>query len=312
MGRSRFDDHEIVKCAILYSKGEMRTAIGERLGIRTAKVSKNIEEAMKRGIIRIEVNQPREIEVAERVRDVYKLKDVYAFSTIIAEQSTTMLARLLAAYLERSFESKARGEVTRIAIGPGRAPLALVNALSDETRPNLRACSTASPELRETYMASNTLIGIMAGKWKSGMYRFDPQMSPEEQRKHGDIFIFGIERVPDMKGVTALFLQFLTEAYMSNVEKELMRLAADRGVGIINYQPIDEYGVPLDWNMEGYNEVIKPKLLTLEMIREIAAGGKKEVICIASGIDNAKAIKAALRGGYFNVLITDYDTATLL
>lgn len=312
MGKSRFDDHEIVKCAILYSKGETRKATGERLGIRAAKVSENIEEAIKRGIIRIEVNQPREIEVAERVRNVYKLKDVYVFSMIIAEQSTTMLARLLAAYLERFFESKAQEEVTRIVIGPGRIPLALVNASSDETRPDLRACSTTSPELRETYMASNTLIGIMAGKWKSGLYRFDPQMSAEEQRNYGDILIFEIERVPDMKGVTALFLQFLTGAYMSNVEKELMKLAADGGVGIINYQPIDEDGVPLCWNMEGYNKAVKPKLLTLEMIREIAASGNKKVICIASGIDNAKAIKAALRGGYFNVLITDYDTAALL
>ena len=311
MGRSRFDDHEVVKCAILYSKGETRTAIGERLGIRAAKVSENVEEAIKRGIIRIEVNQPREIEVAEKVQSVYKLRDVYVFSTGISEQSITMLARLSAAYLEGALDNPEE-EITRIVVGSGRSPLALVEAMSNERRPEVRACSTTSPVLRETYMSSNTLVGTLAGKWESGLYRFDPQMSSEEQRNYGDIFVFGIERVPDMKGVTALILQFLTDAYMSSVEKELMKLAADGGVGIINYQPIDKDGVPLCWNMEGYNEVIKPKLLTLEMIREIAASGNKKVICIASGIDNAKAIKAALRGGYFNVLITDYDTATLL
>ena len=113
----------------------------------------------------------------------------------------------------------------------------------------------------------------------------------------------------DMSGVTALALFSETDIHKTLLDIELAKLRTHGGTAIINYQPIDEDGNSLDWELEGYKEVLEPTLLKLDVIKKIAADEKKRVICIAGGEDKVDAIRVGLRGGYFNVLITDYDTA---
>jgi DNA-binding transcriptional regulator LsrR (DeoR family) len=307
---------EIVKCAILHSEGLAHKQIADRLGISPPTVTRYIKKARERGIIRVEVHPPPEVGAAEKIEEVYGLREAHVFPIGIAEGITDMLGGLSAAYLDRCLDDGSE-EVSRIAIGPGRTILAFVSALSDRERPEMMVGSTTSATDIETYIASNILIGIPAGKWKCGLRRFDPKMSLEEQRDYADVFVFGIGKVPDMKGVTVLALLSQRHQYDIDeleLEREFLNLAIRGGAGIINYQPIDEEGDPLDWDIEIYNKVFGPTVLKLDVIKEVARDEEKKVICIAGGgdKDKVKAVRAGLRGGYFNVLMTDYETAAAL
>lgn len=204
-----------------------------------------------------------------------------------------------------------------VAIGPGRTTLEFIKALSDEKRPEMVVGSTTSATKIETFMASDVIIGIAAGKWECQFGRFElynEKASDEERmkyaREYADIFIFGIDDVLDINGVTALAL--ISESINldeATLETELARLRGEGVVGFINYQPICEDGSSFQWDMENYKKIMYPTVLRLNTIKEIAKDNDKNVICIAGGKSKVNAIRAALTGGYFNTLITDYDTA---
>lgn len=311
--KAMLDDYErlqeIVKCAILHSKGIRHKDIAKALDISPSRVAKNTGIAVEKGLIKVKVYPPPELKVAENIQKTYKLREALVFPIGIAEEITNMLAEIAAVYLEKSLDDT-RGNIKRIAIGPGRTTLTLVRALSDKRRPEVKVGSTTYPTPKETFLASNILIGIPAWKWECELYRFDHNMPSEKQKDYADIIILGIEAAADMEDVTALVLS----SYLDNatLERELHNLAASGGTCIINYQPIDADGKTLDWDLSVYKEVLKPTVLELDLIKEMAQNAKKMVICVAGGKDKADAIKAGLRGGYFNVLITDYETAKLL
>ena len=302
---------EVVRCAVLHGKGKRNVDIANKLNMAPVRVTRNLQEAIERGIIRIEVHPLPEVEIAEKFKQVYGLKEAYVFPIGIDEEITDILAKLSATYLEKLLDDEEQN-IKSVAIGAGRTPLSFVRALSSKRRPNLKVSPMSFATVVETYMASNILIGIPAGKWECELHRFDPEMSVEEQGNYADIFVFGIEKIPDMDSVTALAL--LSEAVgidKSELSRELSRLHGRGGIAIINYQPIDEDGKPLDWDLEGYKIYLEPTVMKLDMIRQIAKDGKR-VICIAGGEDKVRAIKAGLRGKYFNILITDYETAKSL
>jgi len=303
--------HEIVRCAILHSKGMKNVDIGEEIGINAVKVTRNLQEARKRGIIKIEVYPPPEVEIAKEIREVYGLREVYVFPIGIAGEVRSMLAKLSAVYVEQLLDDKEEN-ISSMAVGPGRTMLAFVRALPPEERPNMIVKSATSATPKETHMASNILIGIVADKWECDSERFDPKISRKRQGNYADILVFGVGKIPDMEGVAASALLSETDIHRTVLDIELAKLRVHGGVGIVNYQPIDDEGKPLDWDLDEYKTTLQPTLLKLNVIKEIAADEKKRVVCVAGGADKVNAIEAALRGGYFNVLITDCDTAKAL
>ncbi len=303
--------HKLVSCAILHSKGMRNVDIGRELDISAVKVTRYLQEARESGIIKIEVYPPPEAEIAKEIREVHGLREVYVFPIGIAGEVRSMLARLSAVYVEQLLDDKEEN-ISSMALGPGRTMLAFVRALSHKTRSEMVVGSTSSATLTETFMASNILIGIVAEKWECELHRFDPETSLAKQKDYSDILILGVGKIPDMDGVTALALSSESGIHKARLDIELAKLRVRGGAGIINYQPIDEEGKPLDWDLDDYRETLGPTLLKLDVIREMAADEKKRVICISSGEDKINAIKAGLLGGYFNVMITDYNTAKAL
>jgi DNA-binding transcriptional regulator LsrR (DeoR family) len=299
---------EIVKCAILYSKDKKNVEIAGALNISAVRVTRNIADAKELGILKIEVHPPPEVAIAGKLKKEYKLREVYVFPIGVADEVMNMLAKLTAHYLEKLLDDK-KEKIKCVAIGPGRTTSAFVRALSDEERPGIIIGSTTSATKTETHIASNTLIGIASGKWRCDSRRFETTMSIEEQKAYADVFVLGVGRIHDMGGVTALALFSETDIHRELLEKELYSLAGRDGIGIINYQPIDREGNPLDWDLKQYKKVLEPTLLKLDVIKEIAKDKNRRVVCIASNNGKADAIRAGLKGGYFNVLITDYETA---
>jgi DNA-binding transcriptional regulator LsrR (DeoR family) len=310
---------EIVRVARLYSGGKKEVDIAAGLDISKPKVAKIVRErAIESGIMRIEVYPPLDEDMAERVQDSYGLKEVRVYPIGIEEEITRILARMSAIYLENLLRVDRRARY--IAIGPGRTTLALVQSLSDEKRPDIVIGPTTMPSNVETYMAANIIIGIPVGKWGCRLQRPETEESDritiEEQRRHAslfDVFILGIGNVMDNQGVTAEALRSKAIGISeSALEKVLARLQGNGAVGFINYQPINGEGKALDWDLPGYKKVLEPTALRLEVIKEIASDKQKRVICIAGGSGKLQAIKAGLKGGYFNVLITDWETASAL
>lgn len=198
-------------------------------------------------------------------------------------------------------------KIGHVAVGPGRTTLAFAKAISNVKRPNMRVGSTAIAAIREKTIASNTLIGILAGKWECELYRFKSGLPIKKKREYADVFVFGIDKL-NIYWDTALVLQLETGVNMWRLELDFSKLRARGGTGFINYQAINASGKPLEWE-KFYDKIFRGKLLELGDIKDIAANREKLVVCIAAGVDNAGAIRAGLLGKYFNVLITDYQTA---
>jgi deoxyribonucleoside regulator len=301
--------HEIIKCAIMHSEGTTHKVISYELGISSPTVTRYIQRAKDLGLLKYELFLPRDMEIAEKLEETYGLREAWVFPIGIEEEITDMLASLAAAYLDRLLNGRDDG-VERIAIGPGSTTLAFVKALSDRKRTGVQAASTSAPSPVETYMASNIVIGIAAGKWECELYRFDPEIPKAEQLDYADVFVFGVGRIMDIKGVTSRALQTKAIGFTETaVKKELRKLVGQDGVGIINYQPFDENGVPITWDLKEYQKHLGLTVLRLDMIKEIAKDEAKRVVCVAGGSEKVEAIRAALEGRYFNVLITDHATA---
>lgn len=85
-------------------------------------------------------------------------------------------------------------------------------------------------------------------------------------------------------------------------QNEMLRLKMSGSVGDVLCHFVDEYGalVPSD---------IEDRLIStpLEQLRSM-----DNVVGLAAGTQKAEAIRAVLRGGYLDVLITDEPTASLL
>ena len=85
-------------------------------------------------------------------------------------------------------------------------------------------------------------------------------------------------------------------------QNEMLRLKMSGSVGDVLCHFVDEYGalIPSD---------IEDRLIStpLEQLRSM-----DNVIGLAAGTQKAEAIRAVLRGGYLDVLITDEPTASLL
>jgi len=71
--------------------------------------------------------------------------------------------------------------------------------------------------------------------------------------------------------------------------------------------PIYEDGEPLLEVAEGDLKDLARRVVgvSLSRLREMAKTEGKWVIAVAGGEEKVEAIRAALKGGYFNVLITD-------
>jgi len=85
-------------------------------------------------------------------------------------------------------------------------------------------------------------------------------------------------------------------------------------VGEINHTPIDARGEPMLDGKDKQLAALTRRVIgvgALEL-RERAARADRYVVAVAGGLEKAEAIRACLKGKYFNVLITDAYVAEAL
>jgi DNA-binding transcriptional regulator LsrR (DeoR family) len=91
-------------------------------------------------------------------------------------------------------------------------------------------------------------------------------------------------------------------------------LAAKGVVGEINHTPIDAQGEPLLDGKDKELAALTQRVIgvgALEL-RERAANPDRYVVAVAGGLEKTQAIRACLKGRYFNILVTDAYVAEAL
>lgn len=261
---------------------------------------------------------PRETDLEKAIKDKYKvLKDVRV--VIPDGKSFDRVVKVIAKEGAMYFEQVAK-DGAKIGLGCGRTIASLIINLQPERFSKLKIYPLSiTPMIKVAGLSSNVLVEQMVAKYPDAAafnlpsvpvsskeeYEREYLKIPEvreiyEHSQDVDIFLVGIGSV---ELETPGFAQL---AYLqSGLTPEELR---EKGViAEINMAPIYEDGKPLlEMGEEQLKDLAKRIVgVSLSQLKKMAERNDRWVIAVAGGVEKIEAIKAALNGGYFNVLITD-------
>ena len=295
-----------------YDDGLTQQQIGERFGLSRVRVSRLLRAARDERIVQIAITPPQgsNTEVERRLEEAYGLKEavVLACSGRDSASIVSQLGPVAAACLTRCLQG---GEV--VAVSWGTAVLATVNAMPPMDLPKVRVvqllgglgeleAQTHGAELArrmaQALGAKPRLIqapGIVKDKVVRDALVMDPQVADTlELAARADVALVGI----------------------GALETCAMRLTADNTLTHEDADDLKTRGAVGDIALQFFNadgrkvdHPINQRIVgtDLEAIKRI-----RRVIGVAGGAEKLQAIRAALRGGLINVLVTDDRTAAQL
>ncbi len=261
---------------------------------------------------------PREPDLEKAIKDKYKfLKDAQVL--VPDGPQFDRVLKVIAKEGAIYFEQVAR-DGARIGLGCGRTIASLIANLEPGRFSKLKIYPLSiTPMIKVAGLSSNVLVEQMVAKYPDAAafnlpsvpvsskeeYEKEYLRIPEvreiyEQSQDVDIFLVGIGSI---ELETPGFAQL---AYLqSGITPEQLK---EKGVvAEINMAPINENGEPLVEVGEGNLKDLAKRMVgvSLTQLRKMAKRDDKWVIAVAGGEEKVNAIKAALNGSYFNVLITD-------
>lgn len=316
------DERFMIKVVDMYYKEEMsQDAISKKLNISRATVSRTLTRAKKEGIVKIQINYPSEntIELEKNIEKKFGLKEVLIGVENESVSKDYAVALQASEYLARILKNN-----MKLGINWGRSMKNLVttfeqegynksiNVKGVEIIPFLgtnNSFEEKSQSLRLTY--SNFLAIKMAELLKCKNYNLSAPMIVSSQ-KVKDVII----NEPDVSGVlkkaktcdvallgigsidknSSLFV------LMDDGEKMSDTIKQQGGIGEVIGRAYDENGNIIHSELD--NRIIG---VTLEELKQIPLK-----IGVGYGNQKVKSIKAALKGGLIDVLITDRETAEKL
>ncbi len=267
---------------------------------------------------------PRRGDLEEQVKNLYPhLRELRVIDPGIKDLDAIQktVAREAAYYLEEIAVSGAR-----IGLSGGKTLYHLINYLEPERLTGLHLYPlTLTGVLTTPGLTANALVGMMSTKYPDAA-AFNlptiPGSSREEYEKQmaANPELFKIYREIEDVDIMLLGVGYLTGpllGFRALAQQELNltaeELQAKGMVGEINHIPIDAQGEPM------LNEDPDLARLTRRVIgvgaaalRERAARSDRYVVAVAGGLEKQEAIRASLKGKYFNVLITDAYVAEAL
>lgn len=316
------DERFTIKVVDMYYKEEMsQDAISKKLNISRATVSRTLTRAKKEGIVKIQINYPSEntIELEKNIEKEFGLKEVLIGVENESVSKDHAVALQASEYLARILKNN-----MKLGINWGRSMKNLVttfeqegynksiNVKGVEIIPFLgtnNSFEEKSQSLRLTY--SNFLAIKMAELLNCKNYNLSAPMIVSSQ-KVKDVII----NEPDVSGVlkkaktcdvallgigtidkdSSLFVLMDDGEKMSDIIKQ------QGGIGEVIGRAYDENGNIIYSELD--NRIIG---VTLEELKQIPLK-----IGVGYGNQKVEAIKAALKGGLIDVLITDRETAEKL
>lgn len=316
------DERFMIKVVDMYYKEEMsQDAISKKLNISRATVSRTLTRAKKEGIVKIQINYPSEntIELEKNIEKEFGLKEVLIGVENESVSKDHAVALQASEYLARILKNN-----MKLGINWGRSMKNLVttfeqegynksiNVKGVEIIPFLgtnNSFEEKSQSLRLTY--SNFLAIKMAELLNCKNYNLSAPMIVSSQ-KVKDVII----NEPDVSGVlkkaktcdvallgigtidkdSSLFVLMDDGEKMSDIIKQ------QGGIGEVIGRAYDKNGNIIYSELD--NRIIG---VTLEELKQIPLK-----IGVGYGNQKVEAIKAALKGGLIDVLITDRETAEKL
>jgi DNA-binding transcriptional regulator LsrR (DeoR family) len=306
--------HLVTKAANLYFiKKERQIAIANRLEISQSTVSRLVKEAIKENLVifKLNSNVSDHINLEEELRDKYNLKDIYIVDHSNDEtQLINNLGSYTAFYLQNTLK---KDDLVGISCW-SQALLATANLMSRLDK-SLKADVVqilgglgSSTFESHAYQLTSKFAEIFNGKAymlpapgildsKTGR---DVLMKDSYIQKIFALFekltlvLVGIGQIKQSK--------LLSESGNSFNLKELEVLKKNKVVGDINLRFINESGKNIKTNLDK-----RIMGIDLDLLKKVPRR-----IAVAGGDQKHKAIKASIKGGFINTLITDSQTASYL
>ncbi len=312
---------QILKVAHLFYEQEMtKTDISHEIRASSTQVARLLAEAREQGYVRIEFNPPRLYELGEQLKSKYdwlKAAVVVSYADDLAFLRR-MIGKAAAQYFEETVEAGAT-----IALGGGDTMYEMVMALPQEARDSKlvpAAIIDTGPVLSHIDpVVLVTLLWVRSGRLP-GRAHFAtglPMSQPLSRRKVREEYEEFSHRkavqevMAEMKRADFMFTslgcletdpayeklaprphQFLLE----NLKLTEAGLRKEGAIGDINYSFFAEDGTTMpEWN-------IFPALGVTQVQAMVKS---QKTVVVAAGRYKSAALRAALRGHLFNVLITD-------
>jgi DNA-binding transcriptional regulator LsrR (DeoR family) len=313
----------MVRCLELYYRQHRsQKDIARALGVSAATVSRLLKRAVAAGLVRVELDLPRTPRLEAALVDAWGLREAVVVATGGRGDIREEVGLAAAGY----FETVARDGM-RIGISCGFTLYHMIRTLREGRFRDLSLYPLSGEStLRLVDLFPNTLVGMMAAKYRPRVtaYALPVQhlaslgqierlrrrlvRDPEIRRIYDaaqdvDIALVGIGMIAEQ---TPGFCS-LAESYGVSVRR-LRQLGV---VGEINYQPFDAEGRIVD---TPELRALMRRILSVEGARLQALSRRRDrrVIAIAGGRAKIAAVRAALRGRFMNVLVTDDEVASAL
>jgi DNA-binding transcriptional regulator LsrR (DeoR family) len=295
-----YEDSLIIKTAWYYYIENMtQQKISEKLGISRMKVIKLLEKARQDGVIQFQISQERSrhLKVEQELIRRWNLKDAFVVPSVPGSSSLNdTIAKAAAMYISDRIT-----ENTYINIGYGDTLGRVINHLATITEAPLSAVSLTGGV---SYYLPNTF----SSKFNAKLYLYPAPLvvSTKElcSAMQNEPSVQEISRMVNLASMTVVGIGGIREdaTIIKNgifTKNDFLYLAMQGAVGDILSHFIDQDGNPIHTDIE--DRLLSTSLTTLRTL--------PNVIGVAAGDSKVKAIRASLKGGYLNVLITDEQTA---
>lgn len=294
---------------LYYKEKETQAQIAKRFGYSRSAISRLLIEAEQEGIIDISINYPllRNAELERSLKEKFRLEAAYVINTGRAtdQQALQMVGQMGALFLEQEIRNE-----TVVGIGWGTSLHAMVNALPDLDLSNIRVIQVigALGSKSDARIDGPDLAASLAEK-----------LNADHQFLHSPCFLDSPEACLSLRSQKQI-RETLNSAYQA----DLILL----GIGTIDVDPhfssLSRTGllsqaeilkIQKKGGVSNFCGVMvgeKGEILELDINRRVLAVDlhelkkrKRRMIGIASGGRKSEAIRAVLKGGWLDVLITD-------
>jgi len=295
-----YENSLITKIAWYYYIENMtQQKISDELGISRMKVIKLLEKARQNGVIQFQISRERgsHLKVEQELIRRWDLKDAFVVPSVPGTSSLNdTIAKAAAMYINDRIT-----ENTYINIGYGDTLCRVINHLATMTEAPLSAVSLTGGV---SYYLPNTF----SSKFNAKLFLHPAPLlvSTKElcQALQNEPSLQEVWRMVKLAAMTVIGIGGLNEdaTVIKNgifSQSDFLYLAMQGAVGDILSHFIDHDGNPFQTDID--DRLLSTSLATLRTL--------PNVIGVAAGRNKVKAIHAALKGGYLNVLITDEQTA---
>lgn len=291
---------------LYYVEGRNQAEVGRQLGLSTAKVNRLLHQASDQGMVEIKIRTPVQhlFELETRLRTIFDLEEAVVIPAVTDESMMVhTLGRAAASELQRQIKSK-----DTLCIGGGMAVYSLTQAIEAQRKMDVRVVPLTGGVQGQVQTDVNYLAASLAESLGGTAYQlhaptFVDTATQREQlvqirqvkeildmARGANVAVFGVGTVSE----SSRFVQFT-----SLLVEDIRQIANECGVGEIAARILDIGGRPCATN---YSERVVG--LTLDEIKRIPSR-----IGVAATARKARAIFAALRGGYIRTLVTDEAAA---